>query len=77
MCFFQHDIQGFPTVPGLISNASFFQSWVEAKLRKHGVLFEHVRMGPASLRRTRVAVRAGQYRVLYFSSRRVLHAGPD
>eukprot|EP01050_Picozoa_sp_SAG11_P031376 SAG11_NODE_9723_length_885_cov_27.123410_1_plen_49_part_10 len=34
------------------------------------------RSGPASLRRTRVAVRAGQYRVLYFSSRRVLHAGP-
>ena len=26
---------------GLVCSAAFFQHWVEAKLRRHGVLFEH------------------------------------
>eukprot|EP01050_Picozoa_sp_SAG11_P021689 SAG11_NODE_3912_length_2152_cov_13.990258_1_plen_317_part_00 len=34
---------------GLISSASFFQSWVEAKLRRYGVLFEHVSLKPAEV----------------------------
>eukprot|EP01050_Picozoa_sp_SAG11_P029383 SAG11_NODE_8252_length_1040_cov_1.263549_1_plen_124_part_10 len=27
---------------GLVCSAAFFQHWVEAKLRRHGVLFEHM-----------------------------------
>ena len=37
---------------GLISSASFFQSWVEAKLRRYGVLFEHVSLKPAEVSRS-------------------------
>jgi hypothetical protein len=34
---------------GLVSSAAHFQKWVENKLRKHGILFEHVAIDPQSV----------------------------
>eukprot|EP01050_Picozoa_sp_SAG11_P004756 SAG11_NODE_313_length_10878_cov_43.354578_1_plen_344_part_10 len=40
----------YKVVPqGLVCSAAHFQNWVEQKLRRHGVLFEHLTIDPSSV----------------------------